>query len=255
MVRMRIKYRKVGAIRFVSHRDVMRILRRAMAAGEVPVCFSQGFNPHPRFSFGPSLRTGWESEGEYLDASLEEATTTLADRCRAQLPEGLEIVETAVVDPSVPKLSTDVCAAAYRVYIDGENYDEKDLLIWNEVFENVAHTPDGTGFGHAHATAVEKAIRRTTPCKTAAGPTDGVASVGLLELTVSEKDGDLCIEYLSTMREGKSLFPEEILQPLVGDPSQLPVPPRVVRRDLFAGRDGDLVSPIESRVVNPLGRS
>ena len=70
---MRFRFTKTGKIRFTSHRDVARMWERAIRRSRLPMAFSQGFNPHPLLSFGLALPTGCESNGEYLDARLEEA--------------------------------------------------------------------------------------------------------------------------------------------------------------------------------------
>ena len=71
----------------------------------------------------------------------------------------------------------------------------------------------------------------------------------VLDIEITSKDGDMRIDYLSTMREGKSLFPEELLEPLFGEIEALPVPAKVLREDLFVERGGQYVSPISKGVV------
>ena len=69
---LRVRYSKLGKIRFVGHRDVARIWERALRKAEIPVLYSQGFSPHPRLSFGLALPTGFESEAEYVDIYLDD---------------------------------------------------------------------------------------------------------------------------------------------------------------------------------------
>jgi hypothetical protein len=57
-------------------------------------------------------------------------------------------------------------------------------------------------------------------------------------------DGSISIEYLSTMHGGRSLFPEDVLTPFLGDPSCYRVPMRVARKSLYVERSGKFVSPI-----------
>ena len=135
MVRLRIKYEKRGPIRFTSHRDLLRIFRRCFAAGEIPVRFSQGFNPHPKFSFGPSLRTGWEGLDEYMDVFLETPIDDAVSRCNTHLPDGFRVIETARVSESVPKLSADVKAARYGVVLDAVVRPEIKTLFVERVSE------------------------------------------------------------------------------------------------------------------------
>lgn len=68
--RLRIRYSKLGKVRFTSHRDIVRIWERALRRSGVQVAWSKGFSPHPLLAFGLALPTGCESLGEYLDVRL-----------------------------------------------------------------------------------------------------------------------------------------------------------------------------------------
>lgn len=243
MVRLRIKYEKVGAIRYASHRDTMRLFRRALAAGDVPVCYSQGFNPHPRLSFGPSLRTGWEGLGEYLDVLLDEPVPDFMDRCNRGLPDGLHILETAVVEPSVPKLSMDVRAARYSVFIDdcaGNEKQERDTFAGPRTGRpDKAARPD-----RKRRPELEAAIRKQHFFETGEGPSPAV-----LELEIFTKAGGIDIEYLTTMHQGKCVLPHELLEPLGQDPGALAIPIKVIRRALYVERQGSFVLPVSKGAV------
>ncbi|MCH9002300.1 MAG: DUF2344 domain-containing protein [Planctomycetes bacterium] len=60
-----------GDLRFVSHHDMLRLFRRALARAEVPVRFTQGFNPHPRMSLPLPRPVGMASEAEALMIETE----------------------------------------------------------------------------------------------------------------------------------------------------------------------------------------
>src|SRR5690606_40985756 len=68
--RVRIRFSKLGKVRFTSHRDTARIWERALRRADLPVAYTEGFAPRPRVSFGLALPTGAESLGEYLDVDL-----------------------------------------------------------------------------------------------------------------------------------------------------------------------------------------
>src|ERR1017187_10448785 len=82
--RLRVRFAKVGKIRFTSHRDVARMWERALRRSGLPVARSQGFNPRPLVGFGLALPTGCESLAEYLDVSWP----TPVDRPTAVPPWG-----------------------------------------------------------------------------------------------------------------------------------------------------------------------
>src|SRR4030095_3037509 len=59
--RHRVTFSKTGDARFLSHRNTMDVLERAIRAAGLPARYSEGFNPHMRLSMGPALALGLES--------------------------------------------------------------------------------------------------------------------------------------------------------------------------------------------------
>ena len=123
--RIRMKYTKTGRVRFISHLDFMTLIHRAAVRANVPVAFSQGFNPHPRISFGPALSVGMESDTEFLDIE----TDPLADLLQMTrglnntLPQGVRILESRVVPKKAPSLSGSISRYVYEVQVP-EQYQE-----------------------------------------------------------------------------------------------------------------------------------
>ena len=74
--RLRLRYRKLGKVRFTSQRDLARLMERAMRRASLPLRRSAGFSPRPLLSFGLALPTGCSSLAEYLDLRLDEASAT-----------------------------------------------------------------------------------------------------------------------------------------------------------------------------------
>lgn len=247
MVRLRIKYEKVGAIRFASHRDTIRLFRRTLAAGNVPVCYSHGFNPHPRLSFGPSLRTGWEGLGECMDVLLERPVLDFGAACNAGLPEGLRIVETADVEPSVPKLSNDVKAARYAVFVDRRNPVAAIPGAEGTAAARGSGGPTNSAVGPTRRPELEAMIREHVLNEDRDG--EHADDPELLELEIIEGTGGIEIDYMSSMHQGRSIFPEALLEPLCGDPGGLEIPIKVVRQGLYVERDGSYISPVSKGAV------
>ncbi|UCG51476.1 MAG: DUF2344 domain-containing protein [Candidatus Latescibacterota bacterium] len=266
MVRIRIRYEKRGPIRFTSHRDLMRIFRRCFAAGEVPVRFSQGFNPHPRLSFGPSLRTGWESPDEYMDVLLEAPTNDIAVRCNRHLPDGLRILEVAILPPSVPKLGADVEAVRYEVVLAKADVAMTKTEVEKRPMKQASEETRGgeDDRGETVASELETAIHRRFAVGGPGGVSNGGAEVAIpvvLEAAVRSvlasegtpvSEAEIRIDYLSTMHGGRSVTPEELLTPFLGDPTRFATPMRVVRAGLYVRRNGRYLSPISREVVETL---
>ncbi len=128
MSRLRIRFTKLGKIRFTSHRDVARMFERAFRRADVPLAYTEGFSPRPRISFGLALSTGYESLAEYLDADVQDADLapgapidelTLPPRLSAALPNGIDVVAVAPVDAHAPSLQQDVTSTTWRLTIVG----------------------------------------------------------------------------------------------------------------------------------------
>jgi len=241
MVRVRIQFEKVDSIRFCSHRDIMRGFRRGFAASGAPVCFSQGFNPHPRLSFGPSLRTGWEGHEEYMDIQLSEPVSSFGDLCNSSLPGGLRIKQAAEVCEGVPKLAADVSAARYELRI------QKDSLATGKNSRWDSFLRESNSENAPIAELLRSAIEQLDVWRDETS--DGRHPVSLIDLNIYEQEGEVRIEYLSTMQGGKSIFPEDLLEPYMGDPGELETPVRTMRKALYVTRGGDLCSPISKGVV------
>jgi radical SAM-linked protein len=89
--RLRLRYQKLGRVRFTSQRDLARLMERAMRRASLPLRRSSGFSPRPLLSFGLALPTGCASHAEYLDLRLDgESTTT----------PSIRVVDTDQVDPA-----------------------------------------------------------------------------------------------------------------------------------------------------------
>ena len=72
MKSVRIFYTKLGRMKFVSHLDMNRLMIRVIRKSGIPVWYTEGFNPHPYYSFALALSLGFESSCEILDFNLNE---------------------------------------------------------------------------------------------------------------------------------------------------------------------------------------
>ena len=45
MLKVRIKFRKYGIMRFIGHLDVMRFFQKAMRRAQIPIAFTGGYSP------------------------------------------------------------------------------------------------------------------------------------------------------------------------------------------------------------------
>jgi len=115
--RIKIEYSKKGPIRYIGHLDLMHTLFRALKRAELPVSYTQGFNPRIKCSFSPALPLGFESEAEYMELYLEKKIdiTSSIDNLQKNLPEGLTVHNIDRLSLFGKSMNAKIRAVAYRV--------------------------------------------------------------------------------------------------------------------------------------------
>ena len=88
---VRIRFGKEGMMRFIGHLDVLRTFQKIFRRAGVPMVYSKGYSPHPVMSFALPLGLGLSSEGEYLDAAVEDGTDPEAMRKALQEATSAEL--------------------------------------------------------------------------------------------------------------------------------------------------------------------
>jgi radical SAM-linked protein len=137
-VRLRVRFAKLGKVRFTSHRDIARVWERAIRRAQLPVAYSQGFTPRPRVSFGLALSTGYESLAEYLDIELDTVTdggtppidvAALPDTLSDALPAGIDVTAVAVVEPGADSLQQAVTSCSWDIVLRDVTPEVVDAAI------------------------------------------------------------------------------------------------------------------------------
>jgi radical SAM family uncharacterized protein/radical SAM-linked protein len=114
--RYRVRYRRTGGLRFLSHLELLKLVYRALTRAELPLRFSEGFHPKPKVMFGPPLPVGLESDDEELDIFLDDPRETgeLLEKLRAQCPAGVDPYEVVAVAHDAPSLQSERVAATFE---------------------------------------------------------------------------------------------------------------------------------------------
>jgi radical SAM-linked protein len=122
-VKQRVRFTKLGKIRFLSHRDLARVWERGLRRTGVRVAYSEGFSPRPRLSFGLALSTGYESLGEYLDIDVHpEAGIDPADLptvVTPGLPAGMTAQVSIPLEPGTESLQAAVVSSSWQLEVVG----------------------------------------------------------------------------------------------------------------------------------------
>ena len=73
---------------------MLRVFRRS----KLPVWYTEGFNPHPYYSFALALSLGFESRCEIMDFNITDDNITydeIKNKLNAVMPEGMRVVSVA----------------------------------------------------------------------------------------------------------------------------------------------------------------
>jgi radical SAM-linked protein len=217
-VKLRVRYCKLGKVRFVSHRDGARLWERALRRVSLPVAYTEGFTPRPKLSFGLALPTGAESVAEFIDIDLVDGATvdiggaSLIDALSTALPVGMDVQVIAERDTSRRSLQTEVTSTTWEMSGPG---------IEPELLATVAH--DLLAADELLFERERKGQRRTDDIRP------------LINDLGPDSSGSRFVAELNTV--GRSLRPSELA--LVAFPKIDPVDIRVLRTHQWTDHDGE----------------
>jgi radical SAM family uncharacterized protein/radical SAM-linked protein len=242
--RLRLVFGKYGALRFLGHRDLLRVLPRMFRRAGVEQAFSRGYTPIPRMSFGPALALGVWAKAEVVDVDVilprsaedlggmlsdderEALAAELLGRLCAVAPPGLLLRSARLVGPDELRLGQLVAAADYAVAL------------------SVAQAERLAADLHARLAAPSLLVERTRhkpPRSAKRGPGQRKPATGPVDVKVSllhaELHGTTLRFRLRVDAEG-SARPREVVQALLGErlPDHL-----TTRERLLVRKDGALV--------------
>lgn len=116
-MKIRIKFRKYGNLKFIGHLDVQRFFQKAVRRAGIDVAYTSGYSPHQIMSFAAPLGVGLESNGEYMDMevlSFSGSKDTVA-RLNAASAEGIEILSARLLPEHAGNAMASVAAAGYTI--------------------------------------------------------------------------------------------------------------------------------------------
>ena len=228
---IRVKYKKEDEMIFISHLDLQRLLQRAFRRAKINLSYSEGFNPHPKMSYGNALALGVESQGEYVDIEIEDdiEVKEFLERINEQLPDGIKFVKGQEIDPKTPSLSSIIVYGEYIFNIDLEVPLSKEF-VKSRVLNFVKSKEIIITKKNKKGKKVEVDIRPM------------IRNFDLVSLD------DNRVTFVSTIATGsKANLNINISIPQILDMLNLDMDPRevgVLRRDLYKVEDGQLVTPL-----------
>lgn len=123
---LRAKFKKKNYLKYIGHLDLLRLFQRTFKRADIPVKYSKGFNPHPRFSIANPLSLGIEGEEEYMDIELVEKIDSqdFKQRMNAILPKDIQILD-AIYPKDKKSISAILSWGHYQIKFD----IDKDLTL------------------------------------------------------------------------------------------------------------------------------
>lgn len=95
MREVRLLFSKTDRCKYISHLDINRCMSRALTRAQIPLWYTEGFNPHPYMSFSLPLPLGVESMCESLEIRIvgDISNEDIKKKLNAVLPTGIRIVD------------------------------------------------------------------------------------------------------------------------------------------------------------------
>lgn len=133
---VRLKFRKVGSLQYISHLDLQRTFNRVITRACIPVWYTKGFNPHAKLVFSAPLSVGTQSKYEFLDIRIERNMdcSEIMNRMNAELTEELRIEEAYI--PSTD--FSEIAWASYEMVLHCQNVSS---ALINEIQNTLTVSP------------------------------------------------------------------------------------------------------------------
>ena len=125
-MKVRVRFEKKGVLKYIGHLDMMRYFQKAISRAELPIAYSEGFNPHQIMSFGNPLGLGMTSSAEYMDIELlgEVPSAEGINRLNEQMAMGIKILSFRYLPDNAKNAMSSTEAALYKVGLN-DNLREK----------------------------------------------------------------------------------------------------------------------------------
>ena len=104
-LRVRIRFRKQGDLRLISHRDLVRAFERMFRRAGLKLGMSEGYHPKVRMTFPSALALGIQGDDEVMEVELAEVLSAneLSEKLVSVLPPGLSIKDIQILEAGQAK--------------------------------------------------------------------------------------------------------------------------------------------------------
>ena len=225
---LRVEYAVYNEAVFLSHLEMVRTFERAFRRAEVPIAFSEGFNPHPKLSIAAPLPVGIGGEHEYLELELQTKMPIVEfiKEVNGVLPIGIKIINARYVATPVKPLMAVINAASYHVELDANKVDQ------NKLRDSIKHF------------LAEESVIVTRYTQKGTKPID--VRKGVFEFKNAFSVLDIDLEMLLAMGNDGNIRPEEVVRAIFAgiDEDYTDAIVHIKRTGLFIYRDGQRLLPL-----------
>lgn len=131
---LRVTFEKGFNMRYTGHLDILRTFVRGLRRADMPLKYSEGFNPHAVMTFLLPLGVGTTSECEMVDIALEKEISAeeFTKKVNDSMPkDGIKILSAFYTEEKMPTVKQ----AEYSIKI--ENDKPIDVKKLNSVLSGV----------------------------------------------------------------------------------------------------------------------
>lgn len=240
---VRLGFTKLGRITFSGHLDLVRLIPRVFRRAQVPLYYSEGFRTKPVMMFSPALSLGFSSLGEYVDIKVrkEEAGPEMLAELHTRLQpfelDGVHFFGSQVLGPNDRNLGKVLNRAVYVAGLSVAALKAIGLESEADVAERIASRRAGplqmqrlrkgkVRLIDLRAQFVDVRVGEGAEVLMQAGFTGALIPV-TLEISIDDS---------------ATPNPLKVLNALLDSPD---VPAKLVRKGVFAVRNGAVVSPFD----------
>ncbi|MFP5328124.1 MAG: TIGR03936 family radical SAM-associated protein [Acidimicrobiia bacterium] len=242
-MRVRLRYARVGKVRWTSALDVARIWERALRRVGLPLAYTAGFSPRPKIAFGLALPTGHESTAEFVDLDLDDArvdasfsVATLPFALSAALPVGFDVTAAGLIEDREPSLQHQVSICRWEIEVPGVT-DEGLAALISAALASETLVVTRTRKGREVSDDIRPSIAHLAPLPAHAAQIAPTASGALLEAEL----------YTTLPGQPRSVRPIELLRGISPE-----LEPGLVRRThQWIERDGARQEPLAAATDAP----
>lgn len=127
-MKKRVYFEKKEDMKYLSHLDFLRFLERLFKIADIPLVYSNGFNPRPKLSFGSPISIGEEVFYEPFDIELSTDINDdiLVKNLNYKAPKGFNILKSETIDG---KTSISSSFNATEFILEFELLEKKNMFI------------------------------------------------------------------------------------------------------------------------------